>query len=175
MTKKKAEQLYLEDVAGIKKVSKALDNLISTSTIKEDLVVDRWGGINALGSLGISSDLYTGRIGHAFVTEGLDLESIKSQVDNLIGSTMVDNGYMSASASSELNVFKGSDIKFTINVPKGTNAFITDNDAESEVIFARGTKTEIVGSRIIETEAFDSWTGEKVKTKTLEIILNMIK
>lgn len=175
ITKKKAEELYIEDIAGIKKVSNALDSLISKSKIDKNIKVDRWGGINSLESLGISYDLNTVRVGHAFVTQGIDLEAVKSKVDEMIGSIMVDNGYMSASVSSDLNVFKGSDIKFSINVQKGTNAFITDNVQESEIIFERGTKTEIVGSRIIETEAFDSWTGEKVKTKTLEIILNMIK
>lgn len=171
---KKAEQLAQESLRGIKKTSEALDSLIADTVLSKNLTVDRWGGINSLRSLGITTDLSTGRIGHAFVTKDLDLNSIKSQVDNLIGTTMVDNGYMSASVSSSLNVFQGSDIKFTINVPKGTHAFVTENTQESEVIFGRGTKTEIVGSRVIETEAVDTWTGEKVKTQTLEIIMNLV-
>lgn len=174
VTKKKAQQLAQESLQGIKKTSHALDSLIGSTKLDQDMVVSRWGGINSLGSLGISSDLYTGRVGHAFVTQGLDLDDIKKRVDNLIGTTMVDNGYMSASACGDLNVFQGSDIKFTINVPKGTNAFVTDNTMESEVIFGRGTKTEITGCRIIESEAKDSWTGETVKTKSLEIFLNLI-
>lgn len=174
VTKKKAQQLAQESLQGIKKTSHALDSLIGSTKLDQDMIVSRWGGINSLGSLGISSDLYTGRVGHAFVTQGLDLDDIKKRVDNLIGTTMVDNGYMSASACGDLNVFQGSDIKFTINVPKGTNAFVTDNTMESEVVFGRGTKTEITGCRIIESEAKDSWTGETVKTKSLEIFLNLI-
>ena len=171
---KKAAQLAQESLSGIKRTSKALDSIIASTKLDRDLTVDRWGGINSLRSLGISTDLSTGRVGHAFVTNGLDLNSIKEQVDSMIGTVMTDDGYMSASVSSSLNIFQGSDIKFSINVPKGTNAFITENTEESEVVFGRGTKTEIVGSKIIETEAVDTWTGEKVKTKTLEIIMNLI-
>ena len=171
---KKAAQLAQESLSGIKRTSKALDSIIASTKLDRDLTVDRWGGINSLRSLGISTDLSTGRVGHAFVTNGLDLNSIKEQIDSMIGTVMTDDGYMSASVSSSLNIFQGSDIKFSINVPKGTNAFITENTKESEVVFGRGTKTEIVGSKIIETEAVDTWTGEKVKTKTLEIIMNLI-
>lgn len=171
---KKAAQLAQESLSGIKRTSKALDSIIASTKLDRDLTVDRWGGINSLKSLGISTDLSTGRVGHAFVTNGLNLNSIKEQVDSMIGTVMTDEGYMSASVSSSLNIFQGSDIKFSINVPKGTNAFITENTSESEVVFGRGTKTEIVGSRIIETEAVDTWTGEKVKTKTLEIIMNLV-
>lgn len=171
---KKAAQLAQESLSDIKRTSKALDSIIASTKLDRDLTVDRWGGINSLKSLGISTDLSTGRVGHAFVTNGLDLNRIKEQVDSMIGTVMTDEGYMSASVSSSLNIFQGSDIKFSINVPKGTNAFITENTSESEVVFGRGTKTEIVGSRIIETEAVDTWTGEKVKTKTLEIIMNLV-
>lgn len=170
-----AQQRAQEAVSGIRKTSEALDNLIASTTINKDMVVDRWGGVNSLRSLGINTDLPPGRIGHSFVTKGIDLDSLKSQVDNLVGTVMVDNGYMSASASGELNVFQGSDIKFSINVKKGTHAFVTDNLSESEIIFGRGSKTEITGSRIIETEVSDTWSGEKVKTKSLEIFLNLLE
>ena len=175
VTHKAAQQRAQEALSGIKKTAESLDNLIASTTINKNIVVDRWGGVNSLSRLGITTDLPMGRIGHSFVTNGLDLESIKSQVDNLIGTVMVDNGYMSASASSELNIFRGSDIKFSINVKEGTHAFVTDNLSESEIIFGRGSKTEITGSRIIETEAIDKWSGEKVKTKSLEIFLNLLE
>lgn len=175
VTLKAAQQRAQEAVSGIRKTAEALDNLIASTTINKDMVVDRWGGVNSLSYLGITTDLPLGRIGHSFVTKGLDLEDIKSQVDNLVGTVMVDKGYMSASASSDLNIFQGSDIKFSINVKKGTHAFVTDNLSESEIIFGRGSKTEITGSRIIETEAVDTWSGEKVKTKSLEIFLNLLE
>ena len=175
VTLRDAQQRAQEAVSGIRKTAEALDNLIASTTINKDMVVDRWGGVNSLSYLGITTDLPLGRIGHSFVTKGLDLEDIKSQVDNLVGTVMVDKGYMSASASSDLNIFQGSDIKFSINVKKGTHAFVTDNLSESEVIFGRGSKTEITGSRIIETEAVDTWSGEKVKTRSLEIFLNLLE
>ena len=175
VTHKAAQQRAQEALSGIRRTAEALDNLIASTTLNKDMVVDRWGGVNSLSYLGITTDLPMGRIGHSFVTKGLDLESIKAQVDNLVGTVMVDRGYMSASASSELNIFQGSDIKFSINVKKGTHAFVTDNLSESEVIFGRGSKTEITGSRIIETEAVDTWSGEKVKTKSLEIFLNLLE
>lgn len=174
VNRKRAEALAQEALEGIKKTSKAMDDLISKTTLNQDMTVTRWGGVNSLSFLGIHSDLNTGRIGHSFVTKGLDLEDLQSRVEGLVGSVMVDNGYMSVSASSTLNVFRGSDIKFTLNVPKGTHAFVTDNLEESEIILGRGTKSEITGCRVIETEAVDPWSEEKVKTKSLEIFVNLV-
>jgi len=174
VSKTEAERLAKQAEAGLKKTASAMDTLISRSTINQDMAVTRWGGVNSLRALGIKSDLPLGRVGHSFVTEGLDLQAIQNQVQGMVGSVMVDNGYMSASVSESLNVFQGSDIKFTINVPKGTHAFITDNLEESEIVFGRGTKTEITGCRVIESEAQD-WDGQKVKTKSLEVFLTLVQ
>lgn len=167
---------WIEEVE--KKISKTIDSLeklTNIGEIKEDIIVDRWAGINALEFMGLNIEHgESKRIGHAFVTEGIDYVSASKKLKEMIGEKITDNGFMSTSGSSDLNVFRGSDVKFSIKVPKGTKAFVTENVDESEIIFAPGTTQEIEDIRIIDTEAFDY--GEKAtKRKSIEIVLKIVQ
>lgn len=161
-----------------KETISAMERIISRHTISENIVVDRWAGIDAIQKMGIDigdiSKMSKGRIGHAFVHDGIDYEKIRKNIESEnIGSVLQDDGFMSASAQSDLNIFRGSDVKFTIKVPKGTHAYVTDNVDESEIIFAPGTQQEIEAVNVIETEAVDH-EGKKVKRKAIEIVLKII-
>lgn len=124
----------------ILETSNALDQLIQSTQINQSVSVDRWAGAKSLERMGINVTGTEERIGHAFVTN-MDPQSIVEQINGqLIGTVIEDKAYMSASMQSELNVFRGSDIRYVIQVPNGTNVYITDNIKESEVVFARGTK-----------------------------------
>lgn len=171
---KKLEAVIDKNLEQVKDASKALDRLIQTSSIDKDVTVDRWAGVKSLERMGLNVDVSTeNRIGHAFVSD-FNPEDIARQInEKLVGATIEDKGYMSASLQSELNVFRGSDIKYTVQVPKGTNAYITENSAESEVVFGRGTKQEIIGAKVIETEAMN-YDGEKVKRQSVEIIVRIL-
>ena len=158
----------------IEETSRALDTLISSTQIKEPVSVDRWAGVKSLETLGISVSGKEGRIGHAFVTEGFDPMSIADQIQqNLVGAIIEDKGYMSASMQSDLNVFRGSDIRYVVQVPSGTNAFVTENTRESEVVFGRGTKQEVLGAKVIESEAID-YEGNSNKRQVVEITVRIL-
>lgn len=157
-------------------VISCMKELSDKTTIPQEIVVDRWTHAGVLEKMGIDigdhGKVY--RIGHAFCIDGLDYERIEENVrKNLVGSVITDRGFMSTSACSELNVFTGSDVKFTIVAPKGTNAFITDNIRESEVVFMPGTKQEVIGVNIIDSEAFDH-DKNGTKRKSIEIILRIV-
>lgn len=160
----------------MEKTIDAINQLIEATTIKEDIVVDRWVHAGVLEKMGVNigdhGKVY--RIGHAFCIDGLDHEMIANNIrENLVGAIITDNGFMSASACSELNVFQGSDIKFSILTPKGTHAFITNNTRESEVVFSPGMKQKVKDVRIIEAEAFDH-EHKPTKRKCIEILLELV-
>jgi hypothetical protein len=94
--------------------------------------------------------------------------------DDFVGSVIIDKGYMSASVVPEKNIFGGSDVTFKIVADKGTNAFITDNTRETEIVFAHGTKQEIVEANVVDREVTDH-EGNKTTRKTLEIFVKIIK
>lgn len=58
--------------------------------------------------------------------------------------TFSDKGFCSTSAVKSVNVFQDREIVMEIRAKAGTNAFITDNFEESEVILARNQQMKIV-------------------------------
>ncbi len=163
------------DEKQVKETISSMKRLIDSTTINENIIVDRWAGINSLEFMGLNIDHgMSYRIGHAFVSDGIDYSSVSDSLKKIIGSKITDNGFMSTSGNSDLNIFRGSDVKFSIKVPAGTKAFITDNVDESEIVFAPGTVQEIEGINIIETEAVD-YEGKKTKRTAIEIVLKIIQ
>lgn len=157
----------------ILETSNALDQLIQSTQINQPVSVDRWAGAKSLERMGINVTSTEGRIGHAFVTD-MDPQSIVEQINGqLVGAVIEDKAYMSASMQSELNVFRGSDVRYVIEVPSGTNAFITDNTKESEVVFARGTKQEILGARVAQAEAYN-YEGKPTARQIVEITVRIV-
>ena len=154
----------------------AMNRLIETTELDRNLIVDRCAGIDSLQRMGIEvGDVgKTGRIGHAFVTEGLDTQQIVDNInENYTGAQIIDKGFMSASVSAENNVFGGSDVTFTILAPEGTHAYISNNTREAEVVFAPSTKQEIIGARVQEREATD-YEGKKTKREVIEVFLKIV-
>ena len=64
--------------------------------------------------------------------------------------TYADKGFTSVSAIKEDNVFKGRAVHLEIRTKKGTNAFITSNYEESEIILGRNQKMNIID--VVEDE-----------------------
>ena len=80
-----------------------------------------------------------------------DLEDKLSRAKKLIGTTIEDKGYMQVSASSQRNIFAASEIGLQIHAPKGTNAYISDYQGESEIILGRGTSYRVLDATIATT------------------------
>lgn len=171
---RRGEKSKLYSKAEMQKTIDSMNRLIDKTEINENIVVDRWAGIDALKAFGIDVDSGKGfKIGHAFCTDEIDYTNAIQSIREIIGSQVTDKGFMSASVCSDLNVFKGSDIKFKIYVPKGTKAYISENIKESEIVFSPNTAQEITGVRLIETEAVD-YEGKKTERKTIEIALKIL-
>lgn len=120
------EQIYngikLEWLPDDDKTVRILDRLISGNKIERNIKVFRHCGTDWLD----------------------DVMSEKNITDfNLLKGEVVKNtGYFSSSALEKNNVFKNRNVHIRANVNKGTNAYVTDNLPESEIIF-RNIKYEI--------------------------------
>lgn len=160
----------------MQKTIDSMNRLIDTTTLDSNLLVDRCAGIDAIQRMGIDVGEIgkSYRIGHAFCTDGVDFEKVTKNInENLVGAVLTDNGFMSASVNRDSNIFGGSDVTFTIFAPKGTNAFISDNISESEIVFKPGTQQEVIGAKVSMREAMD-YEGKKEERKTIEIFLKII-
>ena len=61
----------------------------------------------------------------------------------MIGKKILDKGFTSVSLVPHANVFNTRTIQFSIMVPAGTKAYVTNNLIESEAILAPGTSLNI--------------------------------
>lgn len=57
------------------------------------------------------------------------------KLKNLKGREVLDNQFISGSLQEEFNVYSNRKVKMIIQADKGTNAFITENKMEREIIF----------------------------------------
>ena len=74
------------------------------------------------------------------------LDSIKSAL-NSEQATFDNEGDTSTSYIPKYNFFKERPIKTIINIPKGSEIYFTDNDAESEIIIPRNSKCDIINMK----------------------------
>ena len=75
------------------------------------------------------------------VNESMLKKNTTKLIKEKIKEPITEDAYMSCSATKE-QVVEGT-IKLILYVPKGTNAYITDNYLESEVILGKKTKYKI--------------------------------
>lgn len=115
-----------------KKVVNALDSLIKENKLHDNFLLYRNDGI-----------------GFIEAHFGLDVSKMNNQeivkALKLTGKTeFSDKGFYSVSAIKEENAFRGRKIHTEIRTKKGTNAFITYNYDESEIILGRNQKFRIL-------------------------------
>nr|DAJ29976.1 MAG TPA: minor capsid component [Caudoviricetes sp.] len=114
---------------------KALDSLIEDNTLPNNIVLYRNDGIAFIKSrFGIDED---------------KIYSLKaSELVKAIKATKIteflEKGYFSTSAIKNNNIFLSRRVQSEIRVKKGTNAFVTNNWKESEVILKRNQRYKIV-------------------------------
>ena len=88
--------------------------------------------------------------------EKRNAEAVLKRAEQLVGTTMVDNGFMHTSASSERNIFGWMGIGLQIHAPEGLNAYISNYAMESEIILGRGTRLRIVDAKIGDARVKDA-------------------
>lgn len=138
----------------------ALHNVIQRNEIPFNTTVVRKSGTNfARESLRMNVNALNS------VIQDFDKDYIQESLADYIGDRITEHSFVSTSANMELNVFNYKPISLEFRVPKGTKAFITENYAESEVIFDRGFTYEIMGFDIEQIG----------KRKSLKIIAKVVQ
>lgn len=119
---------------------KALDTLIKNNSLTDNVLLYRNDGFGFLEShfgLGTSDVMK-------------DTKDIIKKIKATKKTQIYDNGFYSTSAIKTKNVFRNRMVQTEIRAKKGTNAFITDNFSESEVILGRKQKFNIIDISEVE-------------------------
>ena len=130
-------------------IADTLSSVIRKNEISEDIVVTRYVNVDALKSItGIafpkSPGLLSGRSGVEKYWQ--DIDSLDDQIQK--GHVYTEKGFLSTSGVSDKNVMQDKGVLLRIKVPKSTNAYVTTNYKESEIIFDRGSRLEIINTYI---------------------------
>jgi len=115
-----------------KSVVDALDSLIKLNKLQDNMILYRNDGL-----------------GFVEAHFGLDISSMSNKeaiqaIKSINKTEISDKGFYSTSAIKEENFFKNRRIQSEIRVKEGTNAFITSNFEESEIILGRNQKIKIL-------------------------------
>ncbi|MDT2737656.1 ADP-ribosyltransferase [Enterococcus pseudoavium] len=153
INKKLRGQKGLNPGVGSDKTIELLDNLIERNQLSENILVDRW----------VKGDWFDSLVRSL----GLENETTEKAMSVLKkgGKTFSEAGFVSTSMISEKNIMMlRSNIRLNIQVPKGSNIFVTDNVHESEVILKRNSEYEIMN---VKTEDINGKTVLNVLVKLI--------
>lgn len=138
--------LLAEDI----KVIETLDKIIDRNKSNKNLLLYRKVDLDYFDVFGIDDELKKG------LKYGLndEIEQTQAIFDNIIKNKTVfqEKGFMSTSYNKDKNVFISRNIHIEIKVPKGYNMYVTDNEAESEVILKRNTKYNVESFEPVKTK-----------------------
>ncbi len=126
--------------SGDKKTVEILDKLIKNNQLKDNFVLFRNVDYDFVRA---QFDFYNPTLSNKALIERMKESGVKSYQDA---------GFSSVSAFQKVNVFQKRKFQIQIRAKKGTNAFITENAAESEVILGRNQKFNIVDFEEIEND-----------------------
>lgn len=118
----------------------ALDSLIKNNVLKENIRLHRY----------VDDDFIGDKFG--VMTWGKSASEIIERMKSANITHFEDAGFSSASAIEKNNAFRHRKVEIKINAKKGTNAFVTNNISESEVILGRNQRFKIIDYFEIEND-----------------------
>lgn len=96
-------------------------------------------------------------------------EQFMSDLNNKISDqSFTEKSFLSTSAVAEKRVYVKKPVSIVFETNAGKKGYVTDNKAESEVLFAPGQKYEFTGARILEEDI------EGTKVNTLELVARFL-
>ncbi|MEZ7528647.1 ADP-ribosyltransferase, partial [Cloacibacterium normanense] len=124
---------YGYDIEGDDKLTiSSLDDLIKSNRLKGNYLFHR----------NVDDDFIGNKFG--FNTWGKSAKEIIQKMKDSNLKSYSDPGYCSVSAIEKKNVFQMRKVQIKIRAKEGTNAFITTNSSESEIILGRNQKFNII-------------------------------
>ncbi|MCL4882646.1 phage minor head protein [Streptococcus suis] len=110
---------------------------------------------NIRGLRKVSYDYLDSFLANTDVPKGTSLSELAENINNLNNHAYFELAYSSVSVDPDKNVFENRRIWLDIEVPKGTNAYMSSNLMESEFILGTGTTFELKGSSVAQDKYGD--------------------
>lgn len=142
--------------------AKAIEEAISRNTLASDTLLTR----NLKESF-LADTLQISRSDLTYIVDHFDDPDIQGSLNGMVGGKITESGFVSTSGNPNLNMFSTRLVRLEISAPKGTNALVTQNFMESEVILGRGTTYEIEGFDKFDTDGQGYDFGLTIKVKVV--------
>ena len=139
-------------------------DLITSKTLDE-VIKSNKTPYNIKGFRKVNLDWVSNFIKNADIPKTYDsIQDVSDALNSIIGHKYEELGYSSISVNPNMNVFSNRRVQLDIEIPKGTNAYLTMNVQESELIMGRGTIFELKESSVIKDDY------EEILKMTLRVI-----
>jgi hypothetical protein len=138
--------------------------------LSQSVQLTRWVSGDALGSMMGTNSVNSSNISTIISKLETDKSFGKNFSSMLKGTDYTQKSYTSASYKDTHSTFDKAPVKFNMVMRKGTNAIVTNNHAEAEVLGARNSKYNFTGNwRVVETTPTS--TGRKQKQLVIDVYL----
>ena len=139
-------------------------DLITSKTLDE-VIKSNKTPYNIKGFGKVNLDWVSNFIKNADIPKTYDsIQDVSDALNSIIGHKYEELGYSSISVNPNMNVFSNRRVQLDIEIPKGSNAYLTMNVQESELIMGRGTIFELKESSVIKDDY------EEILKMTLRVI-----
>ena len=139
-------------------------DLITSKTLDE-VIKSNKTPYNIKGFRKVNLDWVSNFIKNADIPKTYDsIQDVSDALNSIIGHKYEELGYSSISVNPNMNVFSNRRVQLDVEIPKGSNAYLTMNVQESELIMGRGTIFELKESSVIKDDY------EEILKMTLRVI-----
>ena len=127
-------------------------DLITSETLDE-VIKSNKTPYNIKGFRKVNLDWVSNFIKNADIPKTYDsIQDVSDALNSIIGHQYEELAYSSISVNPNMNVFSNRIVQLDIEIPKGSNAYLTTNVQESELIMGRGTIFELKESSVIKDD-----------------------
>lgn len=127
-------------------------DLITSKTLDE-VIKSNKTPYNIKGFRKVNLDWVSNFIKNADIPKTYDsIQDVSDALNSIIGHQYEELAYSSISVNPNMNVFSNRIVQLDIEIPKGSNAYLTTNVQESELIMGRGTIFELKESSVIKDD-----------------------
>ena len=127
-------------------------DLITSETLDE-VIKSNKTPYNIKGFRKVNLDWVSSFIKNADIPKTYDsIQDVSDALNSIIGHQYEELAYSSISVNPNMNVFSNRIVQLDIEIPKGSNAYLTTNVQESELIMGRGTIFELKESSVIKDD-----------------------
>lgn len=127
-------------------------DLITSKTLDE-VIKSNKTPYNIKGFRKVNLDWVSSFIENANIPKTYDsIQDVSDALNSIRGHRYEELAYSSISVNPKMNVFSNRRVQLDIEIPKGSNAYLTLNVQESELIMGRGTIFELKDSSVVEDD-----------------------